>query len=109
MNYTVMPGLKNRKRLKLNGSHVIETALIYFEMTDVELKGKKRTRHFAMARHIICHLLRYEYGMTLKEIGLLLNRDHTSVMHGVKTVSDLLHTKNIEMVKAVESVKALLK
>lgn len=45
--------------------------------------GKSRVRNIAMARRLVCYILRRE-GMSLPQIGAALGLDHTSVLHAVR-------------------------
>lgn len=47
------------------------------------LNGRSRTNEVAYARYVCFYLLRKYLGMTLKSIGKLFNRDHSTVMWGL--------------------------
>lgn len=55
-----------------------------------DLVGTWRMREVVIARHILFHYFRYEMGMKLNQIGVLFNRDHSSVIHGVKKVLEYI-------------------
>lgn len=44
-----------------------------------------RERHFFYARMIFINYCREVQDITLEEIGIMLNRDHSTVLHGIKT------------------------
>lgn len=46
--------------------------------------SNKRTRHIAHARQLVMYVARRE-GFTLGEIGAFLGRDHTTIMHGIRS------------------------
>lgn len=48
------------------------------------IMSNKRTRHIAHARQLVMYVARRE-GFTLGEIGAFLGRDHTTIMHGVRS------------------------
>jgi chromosomal replication initiation ATPase DnaA len=48
------------------------------------LRGDTRTNHLVNIRHYIIWRVRTETGMSFPELGKLLNRDHTSVLHAYK-------------------------
>lgn len=55
------------------------------------LGSKIRIRELVELRFIFCHIARkMAYG--LKDIGLYLNRDHTTVLHGLRTFRNLYQT-----------------
>lgn len=80
MNYNVMPGLKEKPTVKINGDRVMQVTIKYFNVTEKQLRGKWRKRHVVLARHIICYILHLEYGMLVRDIGTLINRHYSSVI-----------------------------
>lgn len=48
------------------------------------LRGKSRLRPIAYLRQECMAMLKKQTVLTLPEIGRLLNRDHTTVLHGIK-------------------------
>ena len=52
------------------------------------------------------YLLRRRTGLTLKEIGRMFHRDHTSIIHAIKTIDEVLSLKFENDYK--EEVKRLL-
>jgi len=49
-----------------------------------EIQGERRNNPIAYARHELMYRLRNELSLTLSGIGILLHRDHTSVIHAIK-------------------------
>ena len=60
---------------------------------DNDLKARHRYRHYTYKRFYLYNLLREE-GLTLYEIAAMFNRDHASVIHGLKTHNDLISIKD---------------
>jgi chromosomal replication initiator protein len=52
-----------------------------------DLKGKSRHKQIVAPRHIAMYLLREDGHLSTPEVGRLLNRDHTTVLHGIKQVA----------------------
>jgi chromosomal replication initiator protein len=59
----------------------------YFGMNADELKGKARHKRVVAPRQIAMYLLREDGHLSTPEVGRLLNRDHTTVLHGMKQVA----------------------
>jgi chromosomal replication initiator protein len=59
----------------------------YFGVKTDDLKGKARHKQIVVPRHIAMYLLREDGHMSTPEVGRLLNRDHTTVLHGMKQVA----------------------
>jgi hypothetical protein len=49
-----------------------------------DLKSCRRTRNLVIPRHEVSYRLRMETGLSMPAIGRLLDRDHTTILHGVK-------------------------
>jgi chromosomal replication initiation ATPase DnaA len=73
----------------------------YYGVTVDDLASLKRNRIFVEPRHLVFWLL-YEskqFKYTLYEIGRVLNRDHSTVIHANKTINNTIQynkEKNIE-------------
>jgi chromosomal replication initiator protein len=79
-----------------------------FTIKVTALKGPKRDRPIARPRQVFMYLCRTELSLTLDDIGGALGgRDHTTVLHGVETVSRELST-NERLREAVEGIKKSL-
>src|SRR5207248_11123098 len=59
----------------------------YFGVKTDDLKGKARNKQIVVPRHIAMYLLREDAHLSTPECGRLLNRDHTTVLHGMKQVA----------------------
>ena len=70
-----------------------------------EIIGKSRKREFVEARQISMYLCRDIMETSLNNIGVYFGgRDHTTVMHAVKTINDK-KLKDVRLKKMVESLK----
>lgn len=67
---------------------VMEAVASYYGIKTTTIKSPKRDRPIARPRQVIMYLCKTELGLTLDDIGGLLGgRDHTTVMHGVETIT----------------------
>jgi chromosomal replication initiator protein len=72
---------------------VLEAVALYFQIKSTAMKGPKRDRPIARPRQVVMYLCKTELGLTLDDIGGLLGgRDHTTIMHGVETITRELST-----------------
>lgn len=69
--------------------------------------GKCRTRPLVEARQIAFYLMRKLTGLTLKQIGEIFGRDHSTVIYGIDTCNDLLKV-DVSFQKKVYKIKSLL-
>jgi chromosomal replication initiator protein len=61
-----------------------------------QLRGTKRNRPIVRPRQILMYLLRTELRLPLDEVGALVGgRDHTTVMHAVEAITNLLSTNEL--------------
>jgi chromosomal replication initiator protein len=56
------------------------------------LKGGGRSYVFARPRHLAFFLMRDLLGMSTPQIGRIMDKDHTTVCHGIKRATELLET-----------------
>ena len=69
----------------------MEEILKYIE--DNNLKARHRYRKYSYKRFYLYNLLRNE-GFTLYDIANMFDRDHASVIYGIKTHKDLISVKD---------------
>ncbi len=76
---------------KTTPQQALDAVSTYFNLKPSQLKSDKRDKPIAVPRQILYYILRVELGLPLMDIGGFLGgRDHTTIMHGVKKVSQLL-------------------
>jgi hypothetical protein len=69
-------------------NEIIAKVCTYYNITNEEIRGKKRYRTLVMARHMSMYLIRTRVKLKLKSIGDLFGRDHSTVMHGIASIQD---------------------
>jgi chromosomal replication initiator protein len=63
----------------------------FFGIKRAELVGKRRFANVSHARHITMYLARKLTPLSLEQVGRYLSgRDHTTVLHGVRLITDML-------------------
>ncbi|MBI4137392.1 chromosomal replication initiator protein DnaA [Candidatus Roizmanbacteria bacterium] len=73
---------------------IVELFAVHFDLRPEHITGKSRKKQIAEPRQLLMYLLRHELGISLSEIGRLLGgRDHTTVMHGIEKITNLLPKK----------------
>lgn len=96
------------KSRKVSPQTVLDAVAEHFGIKITTLKGPKRDRPIARPRQVVMYLCKNELGLTLDDIGGLLGgRDHTTVIHGVDTISRELPT-NMHLRDSVEGIKQKL-
>ncbi len=80
----VSPGPSGRGAAPMS---ILTAVARYFGVKTDDLKGKARNKQIVVPRHIAMYLLREDAHLSTPEVGRLLNRDHTTVLHGMKQVA----------------------
>jgi chromosomal replication initiator protein len=66
----------------------------YFSLRREDLVSKSRSRPLTTARHIAMYLLRELTGLSLIKIGDLFDRDHSTALHGIKRIENLMPNRD---------------
>ena len=80
----VSPGPSGRGTTPMS---ILTAVARYFGVKLDDLKGKARNKQIVVPRHLAMYLLREDAHLSTPEVGRLLNRDHTTVLHGMKQVA----------------------
>jgi len=96
-NYMAIPGLVPGTVIvgdRKNVEDIISIVCDEFELTDAEIKSKHRHRRLSEARSVAIFLIRKHTTFSLFETARLFGgRDHTTAMHSLKRVQDLIATE----------------
>lgn len=72
--------------------YIIGLVASYFGKTLDDLVGPRRLASVVRARHVAAYLMRTHTALPLAEIGARLGkRDHTTILHAVRTVRAQVH------------------
>jgi hypothetical protein len=72
------------------------------------VKGLSRKREIVLARHLYCYFMATRSKLSLDDIGLSINRDHTTVIHGRESIKDKISCNDSIVLPAVNSVINIL-
>jgi chromosomal replication initiator protein len=81
----VAPGPSGRGATPLA---ILTAVARYFGIKADDLKGKARHKQIVGPRQVAMYLLREDGHLSTPEVGRILNRDHTTVLHGVKQIAN---------------------
>ena len=79
----------NGARIKANPTDVVTSVAKFYSLKKRSLLGASRARPLARPRQILMYLLRKELDLPLQEVGKVVGRDHTTVMHAVDKITTL--------------------
>ena len=77
---------KGPKELLPNIDTIISETAKYYMFTPEDIKSQRKTRGIALARQISMFLIRKLTNLSLKDIGSVFERDHTTVLHSLQKV-----------------------
>jgi chromosomal replication initiator protein len=73
---------------------ILNETASYFGLERGDLVSKSRSRPLTTARHIAMYLLRELTGLSLIKIGELFDRDHSTALHGIKRIENLMPNRD---------------
>lgn len=78
---------------RITEQKILNAVSSYYNLSVSQITGKLKTSQIVTARHIAIYLIRNSMDLPLKKIGeIFSNRDHTTIMHSIEKVDDLLKT-----------------
>jgi chromosomal replication initiator protein len=112
MNYMAIPGYKNANQTArisvTDKDQVIRIVCEHFDYSFEQLLKQDRRRNLVFARNCLYYFLFKYTRMSKVAIGELLKRDHTSVIHSLKALQDLIDTEDEVSNTIVEIRKKLI-
>jgi len=97
----------NGQPVKVSPNELIVAVSKYFSVGKRALLGISRARPVARPRQILMYLLRTQLSLPLQEVGRLVERDHTTVMHAVEKITHLAST-NVQIRQDIQGIKKML-
>ncbi|HEU0163807.1 MAG TPA: helix-turn-helix domain-containing protein, partial [Thermomicrobiales bacterium] len=81
------------RRGTITTDDVLNAVMDSYRISEKDLIGRQRKREIVMPRQVAMYLLREETESSLMDIGRALGgRDHTTILHGVEKIEQLLET-----------------
>jgi len=81
------------RRRRLTAEQIVSAVVRHYRIDLDDLTGRGRRKEIVLPRQVAMYLLREETEASLLEIGAELgNRDHTTVMHGIKQIERQMAT-----------------
>ena len=72
--------------MKTNLQSILQIISEYYGVSENLIKSKSRKDEVVKARHAYFYIAYKTSGKGLAEIGKLVNRDHTTVIHGIRKI-----------------------
>lgn len=87
---------------------VIDAVATHYGISPDVILGKQRDKQATLARQVVIYLLRQEKHYSLTEIGNLLNRDHSTILHNFRRISQSIKT-DTDLAHSVEQLRGQLR
>jgi chromosomal replication initiator protein len=87
---------------------IMDVVATHYGVSPDAIRGKQRDKRTALARQVAIYLLRQETRYSLTEIGKLLNRDHSTIVHNLARISQSMKT-DPDLAASVERLRRELK
>ena len=80
----------------------------HFLIKDSDLKSTRRDRNIARPRQIAMYLAKCLTNKSLPELGIAFGRDHSTIIHAIRTIEDLIKT-DADVAESVDLLKRSIK
>jgi len=88
----VLKNIIKERKPEFNIEQIIEIVADFFHLQAKVLKMKSRKREVVTARQLAMFFAKKYTKKSLTEIGLAFSKDHSTVVHSIKTVKNLYET-----------------
>lgn len=99
-----------RRVFKARSSVITDIVFAHFDVLKADILGPCRLKRFVYPRQVSMYLLRILLRLSLPEIGRIMHRDHTTVMHAVRKIieaqTDEVKELQAQCVAAIEAQRA---
>ena len=97
----------NSKRKLITLPRILETVARFYSVSEKDLRGKGRTKDIVIPRQVAMYVMREETERSLVDIGDLLGRDHTTVLHGIEKMGGEIE-RNADRRQEILTVREML-
>lgn len=99
-----LPALRRPSRIE-----IVKAVAIVTDVPVQDIVGRSRRRRLVWARHLACYIGSVLHGYSTPQMGLRLDRDHTTVMHGARRIADAILDGNQRVSGLLAEVNELLR
>ena len=76
---------------------IIKLVAKKYDVTTEQLLAKNRKRKITRARQVCCWIMKYHFNMQSVDIAYIFKAHHTSVLHSIRCVDDMIFTKEMDV------------
>ncbi|OGM63287.1 chromosomal replication initiator protein DnaA, partial [Candidatus Woesebacteria bacterium RIFCSPLOWO2_01_FULL_39_14] len=92
---------------KSSPNDVISAVSKHFSLNKKSLLGTSRSRPVARPRQVLMYILRIDLRLPLEEVGRIVGRDHTTVMHAVNKITHMA-SNDVNIREDIRGIKNML-
>ena len=93
MSYWTQPLMKEKSELKQQiekADEIVAKVAAFYGISNKLIRGKSRQKEFVKARWIAMYFIRQQTDFTLNTIGDMFGRDHTTVIHALREMHNIM-------------------
>lgn len=83
------PEQQEPKIWKPTGRKISDVVAFHYGLTRAEIRGESRRKIYVKPRHVAMFICVKFAGLSFKHTGRVFNRNHTTVLHGVKRIEKI--------------------
>lgn len=103
------PGMPDSLRSSITADQIIDAVCAHYDINPAVLCQSNRRRDIVIARNVCWHLMRrLMKRIYLTEMGRMFHKDHTTVIHGLRSIANDIDTDPTIM-RDVEAIAAKIR
>ena len=71
--------------------NIVNVICEYYNITKDQFESKSRKFEIVQVRHLAVYMIRYEMGLTFREIAKILNKEMSTIIRNFQTIGDRIH------------------
>lgn len=85
--------------------NLLEACCIITGQEIERVKKKGRYREVVFTRHLFFYMAKFYFGAKLREIKVIFGFDHSTVLHGIRLIDDLIYINDEYTLRCMEGIK----
>ena len=98
---------KNENKKTTSNENIINAVAKYYKIKPEDITSKIKTSNVCLARNIVMFLMRDLNSVNYQEIGKILNRNHSTIISGIKNITNMLEN-DAKMPSIIAEIKTNL-
>jgi len=99
--------ITGQEPVKVTVDKIIEKVSKKYSVPVAEIKGRKRSKDIAYARHVSVYLIRKLTDMSLPAIAKVFERDHTTIMSSIDNIDSEIKSNSLLELQIEELIKEI--